>query len=487
MRDFRNQFMESFRNLEPEASWSAVTQRGGVTVFRRLRKPRTTEGWGFSSKSGDCADFVAALQKLAVRCALALAILASAGLVRGDDSTNALSLPQIVSEVLSNNPSIKAARANWEAMKQRVPQARAWEDLKMGVDVERSGTTRFNAVSDAEWMVSQAIPLSGKNRKRAQAAVAEAGVALEELRRAELDLAAQARAAYFRLANAYEQHDLNRKNVQLLQQFVEISRTKYAVGRQTQSDVLLAETDLAKQEEARFDIERLISDAQSQLNVLMNRPPHQAVGQPATPGFPEMRVATEEMPALALAHVPGVRIAQRKLEAAQARYDLARRDWIPDPELRVEARQFNGSGADFREYDTGIFFNIPWGNRKKYQAAIEEAKHNLESARQELEAKKLEALGRVRDHLKRIETFHHHTELFRTKIVPLAQQNVNASRLSYETDRIGFLNLIEAQRSLREVESMYWHHLTEYLIALAELESIVGTDPKLTPGAVPHH
>jgi len=432
-----------------------------------------------------------ALQNLAARFTLLLVIFARVNVAQASDTSagpaNALSLPQIVSEVLSNNPSLKAARADWEAMKQRVPQARAWDDLKVGVDVERSGTTRFNTVSDAEWMVSQAIPLSGKNRKRAQAAAAEAAATFEELRRVELSLAAQVRTAFYRLANAYEQLDLNRKNVQLLQQFVEITRAKYAVGAQTQGDVLLAETDLAKQEEARFDIEREISDAESRLNVLMNRQVSEAVGRPAPPAFAAHVLDARHVPALALSHVPDVRIAQQKLAAAQARYDLARREWVPDPELRVEARQFNGSGADFREYDTGIFFSVPWLNRKKYKAAIEEAKMGLESARQELEAKQQETLGRVRDHLRRIETFHHHTELFRTKIVPLARQNVNVTRLSYQTDKTGFLNLIEAQRSLQETESMYWHHLTEYLVALAELETVVGTDPKRAPGSGPHH
>ena len=30
-----------------------------------------------------------------------------------------------------------AARANWEAMKERVPQARAWDDPRAGADVTR--------------------------------------------------------------------------------------------------------------------------------------------------------------------------------------------------------------------------------------------------------------------------------------------------------------------------------------------------------------
>src|SRR3974390_1980156 len=52
----------------------------------------------------------------------------------GATDTNTLNLDAVISEVLSNNASLKAARANWEAMKQRVPQARAWEDPKVGFD-----------------------------------------------------------------------------------------------------------------------------------------------------------------------------------------------------------------------------------------------------------------------------------------------------------------------------------------------------------------
>ena len=45
-----------------------------------------------------------------------------------------LSLDAVISEVLSNNPALKAANANWEAMRERVPQARAWEDPRMEFD-----------------------------------------------------------------------------------------------------------------------------------------------------------------------------------------------------------------------------------------------------------------------------------------------------------------------------------------------------------------
>src|SRR4051812_14773470 len=152
-----------------------------------------------------------------------------------------LSLEFVLAEVLHKNPSLKAAQANWEAMKQRIPQARAWEDSRFGVDVERSGTTRFATFSDNEWMLSQEIPISGKNRLRGRVAAADAAGAFIELHRRQIDLSVRARAAYFRLANAFAQLDLSQKNLALWKQFVAAARTKYELGTQSQADVLVAE------------------------------------------------------------------------------------------------------------------------------------------------------------------------------------------------------------------------------------------------------
>ena len=55
-----------------------------------------------------------------------------------------------------------------------------------------------------------------------------------------------------------------------------------------------------------------------------------------------------------------------------------------------------------------------------------------------------------------------------------------ATRTAYETDRTSFLNLIDAQRTLQDAEGTYWSHVTDYLSALAELESVIGTDPAST-------
>src|SRR6266478_5848968 len=136
-------------------------------------------------------------------------------------STNGvLIIEQVLRDVLQNNPSLKAAWANWEAMKQRVPQARAWEDLRAGFDTVAGRFVSIppNSFTDQRLMVEQAVPLAGKNRLRGEAAEAEALAVFAQLHRRELDLTAKARTAFYRLGNAGEQLRIVDANLELLRQ-----------------------------------------------------------------------------------------------------------------------------------------------------------------------------------------------------------------------------------------------------------------------------
>ena len=387
-----------------------------------------------------------------------------------------LSLSEVTSAVLANNPAIKAAQEKWQAMKARVPQAAAWEDLRAqgSSRVARYISIPPNAFMDQNFMLQQEVPLSGKNLSRARAATAEAGATFEDFRRTQLDVLSRARASFHRLTNEYAQLDVNHRNVDLLNQFAEISRQRYEVGNASQADVLTAQTDAAKLLETQSDILRRISDAQSQLNVLMNRPAQSPLGQPAAVPFQSARFSLQELQAVALSARPEVQRAQNRVEAEKFRVELANRQWFPDPTLNVQAQRYNDAGQTVSELDVGASIGLPFANPKKYSAVIAEARRNLESAQHELEATRSETLGLVRDQLKKIETAAHHYELYRDKILPLARQTVQSNRAAYETSSANFLALITAQRVLQDVESMLINHLADYQVALAELDAIIG-------------
>ncbi len=387
-----------------------------------------------------------------------------------------LSLDETVGVVLRENPVVKSARARWEMIKARVPQASAWEDLRLGVD---SVAGRFvnipaNSFMNQTVTLEQELPVSGKNRSRARAATAEAGAAFEDYRRAELDAASRARGSYSRLANGYGQLEVSRRNEELLSQFIKIIETRYETGAATQSDVLTAQTDLAKLLETRAAIQRQISEEQSALNVLMNRPAQSPLGQPALLVFMPREFSLEKIESITLVRRPEIQRAQSLAEAEKFRLELANRQWVPDPTLNIKAQRYNEASQAVSEFDVGVSISLPWFNRKKYAAGIVESQKSLESAQRAFDAARAEALGMVRDQLQKIQTAAIQYALYRDQILPLARQTIDASRAAYEAGTGGFLELITALRTLEDAESMALNRLAEYEVATAELEAITG-------------
>ena len=409
---------------------------------------------------------------------LLLLALVTIAITPGIQASGALSKDEIVRTALRDNQTLKAARAKWAAMIQRVPQENAWEDPMAGVELQRTSTTRLDKVTDAEYMFSQALPVSGKNLSRARAASAEALSSYEEYRRAELNLVSRVQGAYFRLAGAYGQLEITRHNQTLLKDFSEISRKKYEVGTATQADVLLAETELAKVTQNVTMIQRDISDQQTQLNVLMNRRADAPLSLPEPLQFQPSSLEAGEAQALAAKLRPEVLMAARQTEASKARLQLAHRQWFPDPQIQIKARQFSGMPG-IQEYDTGVFVSLPWANPRKYSAGVKEAANTLESSRNQYEAARTEVVGLVRDQLKKIDTFASNYRLFHDQILPTATLTVKSTRAGYETDKNSFLELITAQRNLQDIESSSLNQLTEHQAAIAELEAVVGKSPFL--------
>jgi cobalt-zinc-cadmium efflux system outer membrane protein len=398
-------------------------------------------------------------------------------------ASSQLSLGEVTRLVLENNPAIKQAEHRWRAARERILQAKAWDDPRVAAEwlAHRYVDIPPNAFMDQTLAIEQLIPVTGKNLVRGRAAAAEALSVFEETRRVQLDVIAKARATFFQLANAYDQLEINSKNLTSLKQIADISRSRYETGLESAANVLIAETDYSKLLEARRDLERNLSDAQSQLNTLMNRDAFALLGPPSGAIISEASLSTSSLHAITLAQRPEVQMARAKIDAEKSKLQLAHRAWIPDPALMVKGQRYNDAAEAVSELDAGVSFTIPWVNPGKYFAGVREARANLAAAEQGLDREQKEALRLLRDQLAKIETFHHHVELFQDKLVPQAQQAFEATQLSYESGKTTFLDWITAQRNLRDIEAMGREHLAHYQIAVAELEAVIGAQLYAAP------
>jgi outer membrane protein, heavy metal efflux system len=396
----------------------------------------------------------------------------------GQEKANPLTLGEVVAAAVQNNPTIKAARAKWESAKQRVPQAAAWEDPKLSVNslLGRFVDISRNGFADQMVTVEQMIPLSGKNRSRERIAAAEALAGFEDFRRQELDVVSKTKASYLRLANLYVLLDLNEQDEAALSQTLDASKAKFEVGAQSQTDFLMADVERQKIIETRRDLEEKLSDEQTKLKVLMNQDPFTPLGRPISPEASNQNLSEERLRRLLLANRPEVRQAQSMIIGASARVDLAKREWIPDPAISLQAQHYNAGSQAVSELNGGVSISLPWFNARKYRAGELEAQSDLFAAQRMFEGAQTEALGLLRDQLQKIETLHHHIELYRDRLLPSAKQTVSSNQADYETDKTSLIQVLTSENSLRQLQNMYSQDLADYQVAIAELEALIGAD-----------
>jgi outer membrane protein TolC len=407
------------------------------------------------------------------------ASLLSLGLARENTKREeTLSLTEATGQALQNNSTLKAARAKWEAANQRVLQAAAWDDPKLSVNslLGRFADISRNGFMDQAVTVEQMIPLSGKNRSKERIAAAEAVSSFEDFRREQLDITAKTKATYYRLANIYSLLDLNSQQETALAQTLDATKAKFEVGTQSQADYLTAQIERQKIIETRRDLEEKLSEEQSGLNVLMNKDAFSPLPRPALDEMPAYDLSGPRLRGLVLVSRPEIRRAQSMVVEAAAKAQLAKRAWIPDPAVSLQAQHYNAGRQAIGELNAGVSINVPWFNWEKYRAGEREAQSEVLAAQKTLETAQKEALAALRDQLQKIETMHHHTELYRNQLLPSARQTVSAYQSDYETNKATLVQILTAENNLRELETMYNQALTDYRIAIAELEALVGSD-----------
>jgi cobalt-zinc-cadmium efflux system outer membrane protein len=396
----------------------------------------------------------------------------------GSAGQNFVSLEEVTQQALGKNPRIAAARARWQMAIQRIPQESAWEDPKLNF---RSLLGRFaqvpaNGFTDQMVSLEQSIPISGKNRSRGRVAAAEAITAFQELRREELDLVAKARSGFFELANDYELLELNEAEATSLSQTITNARTKFEVGKAPESDILVAQIERQKTTEERQELEQKLSNDETTLKVSMNIDAFASFGRPKMQEFHAMNLDLQKLRGQLSLNNPEVLRAYAQVAAAQSRYQLAKREWIPDPAISIQADHYNAGSQLASEVSGGISVSLPWFNEQKYRAGEREALDELTAVKGALEMVKNEAIGKLRDQLQKLQTLHHHVDIYANSLIPKARQSVSATQSEYETDSASFQNLLTALRNLWEIEAAYDQHLTDYQIALADLESLLGSN-----------
>lgn len=82
----------------------------------------------------------------------------------------------------------------------------------------------------------------------------------------------------------------------------------------------------------------------------------------------------------------------------------------------------------------------------------------------------------IADNLARMEQREKLAGLFKTGIIPQAEQSLESATIGYRVSKVDFLTLLDNRLTLYNLEREYYESLAEYQMRLAQLEALVGKE-----------
>lgn len=392
-------------------------------------------------------------------------------------ATDRTTLKQLVAEALEYNPAVQAASHRVESLRRRVPQVKTLPDPKVSVgwngDVKPLGLLRDFPPSSRNFGVSQTIPFPGKLKLRGEIVGREAEAAWWDYENIRRRVVAAVKIAYYNYFYFDKAIEITLKNKDLLEKLAKIAEVRYQVGKGLQQDVLRAQVELSRIEQRLTLLEQQNKTAQVRLNTLLNRDPETPLLPAAVFEAAEFSYPLPRLYQLARENDPALGREQRIIERNQFAVNLARKEYMPDFTVGY-TYQNRGLLPDTQGFTFGV--NIPVFYRSKQREGVNEATQALISSQRSHENRETMLHFEVKEQYLAAKAADELARLFSQAIIPQSSLALESSMAAYEVGTVDFLTMLDNFITVLDFEINYYRELTNYQMALARLEPLVGVE-----------
>ncbi|MEK7763671.1 MAG: TolC family protein [Nitrospirota bacterium] len=395
---------------------------------------------------------------------------------QGTDSVlrSTLVLPELIQEVMARNPELVAARKQWEAATSRIAQVRSLDDPILSLQLWNVPQP-FNVARTENHIfgLSQNLPFPGKLGLKGEVASRSADMTEQAVHAKERDLVARLKQAYYDLFLAQKTIQIHHEQVELLRQFFEIANAKFRAGKGSQADVLKAQVELSLLQQQLPVLDQRRKTAAAMLNTLLDRAPSSPLGLAQEPSQLPIEKPLDDLHSLALNDRPELKAAELDVQRSEQSRALAQRQYYPDFNVAVQRFQNYQANDGFGAY---VAMSIPFAfwTKPKYDAGVQEAAAAVLVAQAQQHTMENLTRFQVNDLLAKLQATDQVATLYRTTILPQAEQSLESARLGYRVGKGSFLDLIDAQRAWRGFQHEYFKAIVDRQNRLAELEQVVG-------------
>lgn len=396
-----------------------------------------------------------------VRFIASLAVLLCAVPARADDRLDAF-----VTEVLARHPGLRAADLRRNALRSSAEAEGRLPDPSVSLMADRF-PDRMEEMPMLRWQAQQMLPWPGKlglMRAAADGQVAGSTAAAETRR---LDVALQARQAWWMLAMAARRLEVNRMAGGLLAGIVNATRARYSAGTGGHHELARAEVEKNANEVERVSLEGERVAAVAMLNALRDRPADLAIEDPVSEESPLPVLDVAHLTAVALGNRPEFREMQAMARQMRTMADLQRRERYPDLMVGLWWNTMLG-GPDTAGAMVGA--TLPVFSWQRQGLRADAAGLQAEAVEQELAAMRAMVRFQVADALRKVETATRQIAFLRGTARARAKESFRSSLAGYATGSAGLTDLLEARRALQVTELALADSVVQRELAIAELQ-----------------
>lgn len=376
-----------------------------------------------------------------------------------------LTLEQALGLATARSFALSAAQRELEALDGGVRQAGAYRNPELSASVEdtRSATRTTTAT------LGFPLELGGKRAARVSAAQRSRDLAQVELSNAKAQVRASVVSAYFGVLVAQERFKLATNSAALASGAAMAVSKRVTAGKVSPVDETRAQVDRANAQleateaqaeltTARHTLASLWGDAAPQFTSVAG----DIAAVPERGALPELLRQLEDAPALLS--------ARTEVERRKALVDVERSKAIPDLTFSVGAKRDNELGRT--QAIVGVSIPLPLFDRN--QGSVHEASKRADRAQDDYQAARIRVVTELQAAATQLTVARTSLRSLQSTVLPAAQQAYEAASKGFDAGKFGFLDVIDAQRSLLQARTRYLSTLSTAHQAATAIDRLLG-------------
>lgn len=414
--------------------------------------------------------------RVAAHCAL---VAAASGLGAAELGADVDSL---LSYARTHNPELAAMRFEADAAGQRIQPAGALPDPVMRVELENInnyGTDRRasllpSKVGETKYTLMQPIPLWGKRELRRDAAAADAQQAAARADIVWRELAAKLKAGFAQYYLVTGNERLTIEILDLLSSLERLAQSRYAGGLVAQQDAIRAQVEQTAMRSELIALDNEKRQVRTRLNALLARDVTSPLAEPqALRQLPGVTVTDAgSLAQRARAANPALAAEEARLRTAQSNRELTYKNRYPDLNVGISPTQM---GSRITTWGVMVELNIPLQQQTR-RLQESESETMISAQRSRIEALANQLLGELGENLSALDAARRSETLITTHLLPQSEVGFRSALAAYETGKVDFATLLDAQRQIRKARQDRLKAQVEARLRLADIERIVGED-----------